>query len=326
MGHHPAIYPCCGFPSHDPSKSRLCLWCEDVSEFAHQDVILYAWHGVFGRKKKDDESQSPVRIILRREKPRRRARPRQPKPSQATQSTRRKPMPEMLKKLAPTAKAVTSFASRTTTNLRKTPAVRMQLDTSVLRRRLSLSTQRIRIPDVIGRRRPAPDVYTPSSGSSSSSSSSTSASSASHRFFKFSSLNSGRESSLRSLPSLPSATPEQTTPEAPLPARKPEYTTRLVGATLVRSSPDGCYQLIRTGIVEVPEEEERASSDDGYTSSEGSLSADSESIGSAGSSMDAGADAEVHGQTTAHSGPLGTFRRKLERTVTVLPKPQLIVG
>ena len=76
--------------------------------------------------------------------------------------------------------------------------------------------------------------------------------------------------------------------------------------------------------MEVPEEEERASSDDGYTSSEGSLSADSESIGSAGSSMNAGAGAEVYGQTAAHSGPLGTFQRKLERTVTVLPKPQLI--
>ena len=109
-----------------------------------------------------------------------------------------------------------------------------------------------------------------------------------------------------------------------LPTAKPEFSTRLVGATLVKSSHDGCYELIRTSVEEFPEEE-RASSEDGYGSSEGSLSVRLEGLDSARSSMDAGAGVEEAGQGAA-SGPLGTFQHKLERTVTALPKPQVIVA
>ena len=122
----------------------------------------------------------------------------------------------------------------------------------------------------------------------------------------------------------PLATREQRTAMDPLPTAKPEFSTRLVGATLVKSSHDGCYELIRTSVEEFPEEE-RASSEDGYTSSEGSLSVRLEGLDSARSSMDAGAGVEEAGQGAA-SGPLGTFRHKLERTVTALPKPQVIVA
>ena len=110
----------------------------------------------------------------------------------------------------------------------------------------------------------------------------------------------------------------------PLPTAKPEFSTRLVGATLVKSSHDGCYELIRTSVEEFPEEE-RASSEDGYTSTEGSLSVDSGSMDSMDDSVDSGPGVEVIGQSTL-SGPVGQLRQKLERTITAFHKTELVVG
>ena len=253
-------------------------------------------------------------------------------------------MPEMLKKLAPVAKAVTTFASRTTTNLRKKSVDLTQFDESTTGRRLSLQTIQRVIPSAIGRRSSASDAWTSSRSSFSSSASSTSTSSGPRRFFRFSTFKSDRKSSLRppaslSRPSLVrrfsttfsrtptlerllSATPEQLMSEVPLAAAQPKPTARLVGATLVKSSPDDHYRLMRTSIDELPDEEERASSEEGYTSSEGSLSMDSESVDSARSSIDAGAGAG--GQATV-SGPLCSFQQTLQWAVPALPKPQFIL-
>ena len=340
VGLHPAVCLCYELCSHDTSKSLPCLRRRHVANGGQQDIILYAWYGVFGRKKKDNELQFPVRIILRREK---RRRARQPKPSSSS-APERKPMPEMLKKLAPVAKAVTTFASRTTTNLRKKSVDLAQFDESITRRRLSLRTIQRAIPGAISRRSSASDAWTSSRGASSSSASSISTSSVPRRLVRFSTFKSDRKSFLRppaslsrpslvrrfsttfsrtpTLESVLSAAPEQLMSEVPLAAAQPKPSARLVGATLVKSSPDDCYRLMRTSIDELPDEEERATSEEGYTSSEGSLSMDSENVDSARSSIDASAGAV--GQATV-SGPLCSFQQTLQWAVPALPKPQFIL-
>lgn len=281
-------------------------------------------------------------------------------------SAGRKPLPVMLKKLAAPAKAVAHFTSRATTNLRKNSVDRVKPDVSTggnepLRRRLSFSSIQRAVPAVVGRRRAMSDAAASAPSSSlSSSASSTSTTSESRGPVTPLTSDSGPNPAPTPLPAqpLPKWQSSRTSSKATLERQpssasaKPTIARRLssvacklsihtqrpskadsqklaharsrslrVGAVLVKSSPKGRYDLIRTSIDEVPEEEE--SDSDGYTSTESSLSADSGGVDSMRSSMDSAAG-EI-GQPTA-SGPLGTLRSKLQRTMTAMHKPQLVVG
>lgn len=319
-----------------------------------QDVGVYTWRYVtsrLGMKKNDSGVQFPVRIILRRPKaPKRRNVTPDSEKSTETQTSQRQPIPAMLKKLAPAAKAVTNFANRATTNLRRTTVDRVRLNASsngprgpelaALRRRLPLTSfQCVRAPGVVGRRTAASDATTSSDGSVSWSASSTSTSSGSRRFFRPFAPARSREMSRGALPSLPgpppvrqfsfgkpmlehqpSMTPKEHTPEL---GSSPPSTVH-VDATLVQWSPEGHYDLMRTSIEEAPEEKE-SDSEDGYTSTEGSLSVDSGSMDFMDDSVDSGPGVEVIGQPTV-SGPVGQLRQKLERTITAFHKSELVVG
>ena len=278
---------------YSAQTSKQCLTMQ-------QDVGVYTWRYVSSRlrmKKKDNGVQFPVRIILRREKASKRRRARQGESdSTKAQTSQSKTVPVMLKKLAPAAKAVTKLANRATTNLRRATVDRVRADgprgpelAALRRRRLSLSSFQRVVPSIVGRRTGESDAANSSYSSASSSASSTSTSSGPRRFFR--------------------------------PSRS---STVHVDATLVQSSPEGHYDLMRKSIEEAPEEKE-SDSEDGYTSTEGSLSVDSGSMDSMDDSVDSGPGVEVIGQSTL-SGPVGQLRQKLERTITAFHKTELVVG